>query len=386
MPRQALALPLIALTQIIGWGVVSMLPVLARPIALDLRTSLPSVFLGTSVMYMAMGAATPLAIRVFRHLGTRSAMVLGAAGIGAGLGALVLAPGILAYWAAWALIGVAGATFLTTAAYAYIAEYAPDRARSQIGTLMLVTGLAGSIFLPVTAWLEHLIGWRASLLVYVAVMLLVCPLLRFGLPSTVSSPKPAAVGYRRRPRRVFALLVGAIALNSFVTFGIQAVCVPLLQAMGVGFGRAVLVASLLGIFKVAGRMLDLTGGPRWDGLSTGVVAGAMMPLGLAALWLGGGALWPVGVFLLLFGVGSGAFAVARATMPLVFYDKADYAAAMASIALPMNVINALAPPALATSMESLGAATTFALLAGLSAAAFALLLGLRTLRGYAVSA
>lgn len=381
MSRQALVLLLLAVTQVIGWGVVGILPVLAGPIARDLQASLPSVFLGTSIMYVAMGAAAPVAIRIFRRLGTRSAMALGAAGIGAGLGLLALAPDILAYWTAWALIGVAGATFLTTAAYAYLAEYAPDRARGHIGTLMLVTGLAGSLFLPITAWLEHLIGWRASLLAYVALMLLVCPLLRFSLPPTVTAPMPSTARHGERPRPVFALLAGAIALNSFVTFGIQAVCVPLLQAMGMGFSRAVLIASLLGIFKVAGRVLDLAGGPRWDGLSTGVVAGALMPLGLAALWLGGAALWPVGVFLLLFGVGSGAFAVARATMPLVFYDKAGYAAAMATIAVPMNLINALAPPALATALDGIGAAATFALLGGLSAMAFVLLLGLRTLRG-----
>ena len=129
---------------------------------------------------------------------------------------------------------------------------------------------------------------------------------------------------------------------------------PLLQAMGMDLARAVAVASLLGVFKVGGRVLDLLGGGRWDGLSTGIAAGAVIPLGLVAIWIGGAGLLPVVGYLLLFGVGSGAFAVARATMPLVFFDKAGYAAAMAAIALPMNLINALAPPALAVSMEQAG--------------------------------
>ncbi|MCG2605773.1 MAG: molybdopterin-dependent oxidoreductase, partial [Achromobacter sp.] len=169
-----------------------------------------------------------------------------------------------------------------------------------------------------------------ALLVYAAVMALaVGPLLWFGLPATEATAAVAARRGAGSHGRIFVLLVAAIALNSFVTFGIQAVGVPLLQAMGMDLARAVAVASLLGVFKVGGRVLDLLGGGRWDWLSTGIAAGAMIPLGLVAIWIGGAGLLPVVGYLLLFGVGSGAFAVARATMPLVFFDKAGYAAAMA---------------------------------------------------------
>lgn len=381
MQRHVLVLLLLALTQIIGWGVVGVLPIIATPVASDLGVALPSVFLGTSVMYVAMGLAAPLAGRAFRRVGTRRAMAAGAALIGLGVALLALSPGLWTFWAAWALIGVAGAAFLTTGAYAYVVEYAQDRARGLIGTLMLVTGLAGSVFLPVTAFLDHMMGWRATLGVYAICMLaLVGPLLWFGLPSTEAAAAAAPRGAGQRKGPVFALLVAAIALNSFVTFGIQAVGVPLLQAMDMDLPRAVAVASLLGVFKVGGRVLDLLGGRRWDGLSTGIASGAMIPLGLAAIGIGGAGLLPVIGFLLLFGVGSGAFAVARATMPLVFFDKAGYAAAMATIALPMNLINALAPPLLAASMDGAGAPATFAMLGGLSVLALAVLLLLGRMR------
>ena len=94
-----------------------------------------------------------------------------------------------------------------------------------------MTGLAGSVFLPVTAFLDHLMGWRATLGVYAICMLaLVGPLLWFGLPSTEAAAAAAPRDADGRKGPVFALLVAAIALNSFVTFGIQAVGVPLLQA------------------------------------------------------------------------------------------------------------------------------------------------------------
>lgn len=381
MRRHFRVLLVLALTQITGWGTIGVLPVIAPKVAAEFASSLPSVFLGTSVMFVAMGLTAPWAGRAFRRFGTRQAMAAGAGGIGLGLGLLALSPNLVFFWMAWALIGGAGALFLTTAAYAYIAAYADDRARSLIGTLMLVTGLAGSVFWPITAFLEHLIGWRGVGVTYAGVMVLaICPLVWFGLPAIEAATETAPTAGRLRKGPVFALMIAAIALNSFVTFGIDAVGIQLLQAMGMDLAGAVAIASLLGVFKVGGRVIDLLGGRRWDGLSTGLVAGAMIPMGLAVIWIGGAGTLSVAGYLGLFGLGAGAFAVARATMPLVFFQKADYAAAMATIALPMNLINALAPPVLAGLMAGIGAQATFAVLGGLSVTSFAVLLQLNRMR------
>lgn len=383
MQRHLIVLFVLALTQIAGWGMVSVLPVIATKIAAEFGTSLPTVFLGTSVMFVAMGLAAPWAGRTFRMFGPRSVMAAGAGLIGMGLCLLGLSSGLSLFWASWVLVGIGGSMFLTTAAYAYIAEYSEDRARSLIGTLMLVTGLAGSVFWPITAFLENIVGWRGVIFIYAGIMtFVVCPLVLTGLPATGTAATTAAAINKGRTCKgpVFLLLVTAIALNSFVTFGIEAVGIQLLQAMGMDLARAVATASLLGVFKVGGRVVDLLGGRRWDGLSTAVVSGAMIPMGLAVIWIGGqGALSTAG-YLMIFGVGSGAFAVARATMPLVFFEKSDYAAAMATVALPMNLINALAPPVLAALMGGIGAQAVFAVLGVLSMAAFAVLLQLSRLR------
>ncbi|TAJ85525.1 MAG: MFS transporter [Reyranella sp.] len=381
MRRHLRVLLILALTQITGWGTIGVLPVIAPAVASSFGCDLPSVFLGTSVMFVATGLAAPWAGRAFRRFGPKRAMVAGAAGIGLGQGLLALSPTLAIFWAAWALLGVAGALFLTTAAYAYIADRAEERARSLIGTLMLVTGLAGSVFWPITAFLEHLVGWRGACAAYAAIMLLlVCPSVYFGLPAAQAGTAAATPAGSSRRGPVFLLMVAAIALNSFVTFGIDALGIQLLQAMGMDLAGAVAIASLMGVCKVGGRVVDLLGGRRWDGLSTGLVAGAMIPLGLVLLWLGGAGALSVAGYLALFGLGSGAFAVARATMPLVFFPKADYAAAMSTIALPINLINALAPPVLAGLMSGIGAQATFAVLGGLSVTAFAILLLLNRMR------
>ncbi|MFK3854094.1 MFS transporter [Agrobacterium pusense] len=158
MQRHLFVLFLLALTQITGWGVVSVLPVIATTVAVEFRTSLPMIFVGTSVMFVAMGFTAPWTGRAFRRLVPRSVMATGAGMIAAGLYLLALSPDLWVFWAAWVLIGIAGAMFMTTSAYAYIADYAGDRARSLIATLMLVTGLAGSVFWPITAFLDGVVG------------------------------------------------------------------------------------------------------------------------------------------------------------------------------------------------------------------------------------
>lgn len=377
----------LALAQITGWGMIGVLPVAAKLVAADFNVALPQVFLGTSVMYAAMGLASPLAGRAFRRFGPRDAMAAGAVLVGLGLAGVALSPNLISFWTAWALIGIAGSLFLTTSAYAYIAAWTDTHARSLIGTLMLATGLYGSVFWPITAWATAHLGWRGTVIFYAAVMVIVvAPLVRFGLPATSAADATTTGSSPKRSGPVFALLIAAIALNSFVTFGIEVVGIQLLQSMGMDLARAVAIASLLGVAKVGGRIVDLLGGKSWDGLSTAIVSGAMIPLGLLILWGGGAGLVAITGYLAIYGIGSGAFAVARATMPLVFFAKADYAAAMATVALPMNLINALAPPVLAALMAAIGPQAVFAALGVLSLAAFAILVRLNSLRAETIPA
>ena len=67
-----------------------------------------------------------------------------------------------------------------------------------------------------------------------------------------------------------------------------------------------------------------------------------------------GATWAVAAFILLYGAGSGAMAVARATIPLVFYDQTEFAKAMSMIALPLNLASAVSPPLLVGLLTQFG--------------------------------
>jgi hypothetical protein len=378
MRRSIIVFLVLAFTQITGWGVVGLLPVVGSSVAVDLQTTLPIVFMGTAIMFVTMGLIAPIVGKAFARFGAKRVMALGAASIGTGLSVLGMTKSVPVYFLAWCAMGGGGAMFLTTAAYVYLADFAEERARGMIGTLMLITGLAGSLFWPLTAYLEHLVAWRTTTEIYAGGMvLLVAPLVLFGLPEvrvrhkTKGLDRPAA-----RRGRIFWLLVIAIALNSFVTFGMEANGIELFRVLGADPAWAVGLASFLGLLKVFGRLIDLAGGKRWDALSTGIVSAAMVPAGLLVLLFFGATTASVLASLILFGIGSGAFAVARATMPLIFYKKAEYAATMSTIALPMNLSSAMAAPILSGILTERGAGTTLALLVFCSGTAFCLLLSL----------
>jgi len=79
-------------------------------------------------------------------------------------------------------------------------------------------------------------------------------------------------------------------------------------------------------------------------------------------------------------MGSGAFAVARATIPLVFYDKTEFTKATSRLAMPLNLISAAAPPVLVGLLTQSGSKALLGLAMLCSCGALAILLWLRRLR------
>ncbi|MCM2453649.1 MFS transporter [Agrobacterium vitis] len=341
----------LAVTQVIGWGTVSLPAIIGQQVAAGLGMSIEAAFAGSSVLYVVMGLWAPVLAKGFMRFGARRVMMAGAVLAAAGVVMLSVSTGSVLYFGAWVILGTAGSATLTTAAYIMLNEIAGRKAKSAIGALMLVTGLSSSIFWPTTAFLSAAVGWRGTCLVYAAMMMLVClPFYVFGLPrrayqGEATSPSAPATGPTTIARKgTFALIVTAIALNAFVTLGFSAVLIELLQAEGLPKSQAIAFGSMLGVIQVCARGLDFVGGGRWDGITTGLVAGICLPVAMLLLIVGDGIYWTVAGFILIYGLGSGALAVSRATIPLLFYDKAEFAKATSRIALPLNLISAASPP------------------------------------------
>lgn len=386
-PALLRVLIVLAITQLIAWGTLSLPAVIGRAMAADLGMDLTAIFASTTVLYMSMGLCSPLLARPFIKHGGRRVMIAGTLLAAPGYALLAAAQGPLSYYAAWLLLGIAGSATLSTASYIVLNEVAGLRARSAIGALMLVTGLSSSIFWPITSALSAHVGWRTTCLLYSGLLLAVSlPLFVFLLPRRVHDHLSPATGATESgpvavpARSTFYLLVGASGLNAFVAFGMGAVLIELLKAEGLSAAEAIGFGSLLGVIQISARVIDFLGGGRWDGITTAIVAGLALPAAMLLLMLSHGSHAAIAMFMLIYGLGSGALAVARATMPLVFYDKAAFAKASAQIGLPMNLLSAVAASILVELLTRYGSNAPLALSLVCSCAAVAMLLLLRQRR------
>jgi len=351
----------LAVTQVIGWGTISLPAVIGDQLARDIGLSLPLVFAGSTTMLVVTGIAALLLSNAFVAYGAPILMAAGSVIAAFGFLLLAYATGPIAYFLAWVILGISGAATLSTASYVFLNEMAGAAAKRPISALMLVTGLSSSIFWPITAALTASWGWRPTMLIYAALMLFVCfPLYVFGLPArhTLAAERPASARAARvamAPGKiVFLLLASAVTINGFVSWGFSSIVIQLLRTMGTADARAIQLGSLLGVMQVSARALDYVGGARWDGLTTGMIAAAVLPISFLLLMIGGPAEYAVLGFLALYGMANGIMTVARATMPLVFYDQADYARAASRIAFPQSLVSSAAPPILVSVLTQSG--------------------------------
>jgi predicted MFS family arabinose efflux permease len=354
-------LVVLAVSQVIGWGTISLPAVIGDRFAQDLSLSLPSVFAGSTTMLVVTGIAALLLSNAFVVYGARLVMAAGTVIAAAGFVLLANATGPIVYFLAWVILGISGAATLSTASYVFLNEMAGAAAKRPISALLLVTGLSSSIFWPITAALSATWGWRPTMLIYAGLMLLVCfPLYVFGLPARHLLENERAVSSRASTtamvpgKIVFPLLASALTINGFVSWGFSSIAIQLLRNMGTPDARAVQLGSLIGVMQVSARVLDYVGGARWDGLTTGLIAASVLPLSFLVLMIGGPAGYAMIGFLALYGMANGVMTVANATMPLVFYDQADYARASSRIAFPRNLLAAAAPPILVSVLTQSG--------------------------------
>lgn len=356
---------ILSVTQIIAWGAMFMfVSVTAAGMAGDLGLRPSSIYLGPTVMLATMALCSPPLASFYARLGARRVLTFGSVLAAPGLWLLAAAHGPLAYFAAWAVLGMAGAATLTTSAHVFLTEIAGEGARRAIGAQMLAMALAPSVSWPVTVFCEAALGWRGTFVLYGATMLLVCAPLHYlalprSEPAAGAPPGPVATAEAeraqvRRDRHVVASITAAVALNGFVTWGFQLVVIDLFRSFAVADRLAVGFGSAIGFVQLSARLFDFLGGNRWDGVTTGLVAAAIMPMALLALTLGQGAEWSIALFLLLYGLSSGAMSVSRATMPLVFFSPAQNAAVMAHLGLPLNLAFAAAPPFFSLVLDEAG--------------------------------
>ncbi|HJQ61005.1 MAG TPA: MFS transporter [Vineibacter sp.] len=352
----AIAVAGLGVTQIVGWGTTYAMPaVLGRFIAADLGLATEVVFGGVTVMFAVSALTAPAIGRRVDRLGARGTMAVGSLIASAALALLSQCTGIATYIAAWIVIGLATSLMLQTAPMVALAQIAGSGARRAFALLSILGGLASTTFWPLGGALEVIYGWRGVLLIFAGLHVVLClPIHLLVLPASAQATPRAAgaaasgVGTpyalpERHRTLIFALLAATFSISTLVYFGVGLQMIEILRGLGHPTAVAVLLASLTGPAQVSTRAVEVVFGNRYSAMDSALVSSLALPVGLAIALFAGGAFEAALLAVLLYGIANGLKTVVRAALPLALYGHAGYGAVMGRLAVPQNIVAAIAP-------------------------------------------
>ncbi|MBW6421264.1 MFS transporter [Rhizobium sp. XQZ8] len=369
--RSTQTIAVLAVTQIISWGTTfDMLGVMGRIIAPDLGLANEVIFFGLSIMMLVSALAGPATGRLLDRHGAARVMATASVIFAAGLLLLAAAHELIIYAAAWVVIGIGAAFGLSAPAYTAVVEREGMNGKRMIAILMLFTGLSATIFWPILALLNDLVGWRWTFVFTASLQIFVClPLYLFCLPKPASATEnaqsaeltPVPLTDQER-RKAFFLVAATTTISSFIGFGLSPTFLALLRAGGASPALALQLGSARGAIGVSARFVDMLLGRRGNPILTTIVGSALtLASFLFAASIPSSPMVLI-VFVALYSFGTGVAAVARALLPLSIFSAKEFGLQSARLSLPQNLANAAAPVIFTAILDRAG--TTAVLLTG----------------------
>jgi MFS family permease len=317
--------------------------------------------------------------------GTRRAMCVGAIICALGLATLAGAQGPVSYLASWFVIGIGHAMTLANAGNVTVAQLMGERTRRVIGLMMLVTGLASSVFWPLAAVLCDAYGWRVAWLVFAAMQLVIVLPIHAAIPA-LHRPAPAPPTIETPPARdegsvppgqrraVFWLVALVFSASGLISWGLPLHLIALLQSSGLSQATAVAIATLSGPATLLARLVDALAGERLPVERVALGGLALGPLACLIMAFAPASNATAVIFVLLFSAAMGVISVARATLPLALFGRSGFGAMLGRLAVPQNLCFAVAPLLFAFVIEQTGTQTVLVVSAAVQILALAAML------------
>lgn len=380
----------LALTRIIGWGSTFYSPsVLVGALDREIGLNAEIVFGGITILLITGALVAPAIGRILDREGTRRSMCVGAVICALGLGVLSLAQGPVSYLASWFVIGLGHAMSLANTGNVTISQLMGERTRRVIGLMMLITGLASSVFWPLTAALMNAFGWRATLLIFAAMQLVIVLPIYAAIPryrhapaaAPTAAPAASSAGEHgsvaaHSRRAAFWLLALAFSASGLVSWGLPLHLITLFQEAGLTQAEAVWVATLSGPATLAARAIDATYGERLPAEKVALLGLLLGPILCLVLPLVPMTITAAAIFVSLFSAALGVISIARATLPLALFGRNGFAVMLGKLTVPQNMTFAAAPLLFAVMVERLGASPTLMISAAIQAIGFAAMFAL----------
>lgn len=314
---------------------------------------------------LATFVSAVIAPSVGRAVDRGQGVVMMAAGPVIGAASLILlavSDGVTGWFIAWAGLGLAQALCLYDVCFGMLIRRFGTEARGAITRVTLVAGLASTLAFPAGAWMAELWGWRGAVWVAVVVALALMLPLQVWAARVMERGTEAARVARDVPRLRWGEVLrmpgflGLAAFFSLVNLNHWMLVNhvrPMLAALEVPDGTAILAASVIGPAQVLGRLILAGLGHRagtraasWATVGALIVA----PVGLlGALGWSGAA---VG-FAACQGVAMGVVTILRPVLVAETLGQERYGAVAGMMAIPGLAAMAVAP-LIGTGLVALG--------------------------------
>jgi MFS family permease len=363
----------LGVTETISWGVLYYaFSVFLTPMETELGWSRAETTGAFSLALVLSGFAAIVAGRWLDRRGGRGLMTVGSC-VGA---LLVLAwsstSTLPVLYVVWAAIGVVWSTVLYDPAFAVITVWFDRKRVRALTVVTLIAGFSSTIFLPLSAWLVEIQGWRPAL-VSLAVILAIGTIPAHAL---LLRRRPEDLGLhpdgqpddrlKTAPTRSTGVPVGAalrdptfrwvtlaFCLSTAVAFGAQLHLVPILLERGFSPTLAATIAGLIGATQVVGRVLMTPFTGRVSLRSLAIAVLALQPVALLVLIMVPEFAGVI-VFVVLFGAAKGCMTLVRPALVADLYGPAHYASIAGVLAFAATMTQAAAPLGAGAAYDAIG--------------------------------
>jgi MFS family permease len=351
----------LAATETVSWGILYYgFGVLLLPIERELGWERAATSGAFSLAILISGLAGLAVGRLVDRHGARWLMTGGSLLATLGLLALARIDSLAAFYAVWALLGLAMAATLYEPAFVTVAAWFVQKRGRALAVLTFLAGFASVLFVPLIGWLVAALGWRAAVDVLAGLLaaLTVLPhalvlrrrpedvgLWPDGEPAAPGARPPAPGGWPARAvltSATFGWLSAAMALTLLGSVAVTVHLIAYLTEAGYDPLLAGLAAGLVGTASLPGRLALNALGDRMPRAL--VLAGVLVSqvAALAVLLAQQNLVW-VFAFVLLYGAGFGAITPLRAALVADYFGRANYGSILAAQGLILAVARALGP-------------------------------------------
>ena len=342
----------LGLTQIIGYGTTYyLLGLMGGLIARDLDLSKTELLAGVSISLFAAAIFGPAAGRLQDRYGSKWLMSLGSILMAVGLLVIARAQGHVSYYSGWLLIALGSPTTLYSACFTALAHMAGRSARRAIIYLTLIGGLASSIVWPVTAWMLSVMGWREIVVFFAALNLVICAPIHALVVNGATRPEadgpPIETVDPALPQhalmRAFLTMTVMLTMVSLIGNAWSMLAIPILSGLGFSFADAVLIASLVGVFQVLGRVGELAGAERHSVLRTTEISNILFAAAFTILLVFKDVFYAGIAFAVAYGIANGLNTIVKGALTLAIFGSRGYGERLGKVTFLPGIGSTVSP-------------------------------------------